>query len=244
MPSGRTHDSITLWSLPVVAAITFERTRNAGLTLLLAGGYLFSGLMFGPDLDIYSRQYKRWGPLRWIWLPYRWSMRHRSMLSHGPLIGTVGRIIYLLLWLGLGLGVIGGLSAIASWMTGAQAQWLGALHQYSQQSFAGVGRSLQVHWPEWLALGLGLELGALSHALSDWVGSAYKRHQRKHRPKPTLDLPPTAPPPPPNLGIPLSPTASSPAPRPKASPPKPPRTRVELPPLPPPTAPPGDRDRP
>lgn len=243
MPSGRTHDKITLWSLPVVAAITFERTRHPGITLLLAGGYLFSGLMFGPDLDIYSRQYQRWGPLRWIWLPYRHSMRHRSVLSHGPLIGTVGRVIYLLMWIGVGGLVLGGLSAIAYWVIGEPQQWWGLVGQGSR-SVEHLGRSLQHHWPEWFALLVGLELGAMSHALSDWVGSAYKRRSRQRKPKATLDLLPTSPPPP-KLGPPPSPNPATPASPhrptpPKTTAPKPSRPPVELPPVPPA----WDRDRP
>jgi uncharacterized metal-binding protein len=71
------------------------------MTLLVAGGFMFGGLMFGPDLDIYSRQFQRWGFLRWIWLPYQKSLRHRSFLSHGPIIGTTLRVVYLTTFLAL-----------------------------------------------------------------------------------------------------------------------------------------------
>lgn len=50
--------------------------------------------MFGPDLDIQSRQYTRWGVFRIVWLPYRVVFRHRSRLSHGLLFGTLIRVIY------------------------------------------------------------------------------------------------------------------------------------------------------
>ena len=96
MPSGSTHDRITLWSLPWVVGLTLLLTRNGDLTLIVTVAFLFSGLMFGPDLDIYSVQFKRWGKLRWIWLPYQNLLRHRSIISHGLIIGTVVRVIYLL----------------------------------------------------------------------------------------------------------------------------------------------------
>ncbi|MEC4851759.1 MAG: metal-binding protein, partial [Jaaginema sp. PMC 1079.18] len=99
MPSGKTHDRVTLWSLPWLVGGSFIVTRSGELTLLVAGGYLFSGLMFGPDLDIHSVQYKRWGVFRPLWLPYQKALRHRSKLSHGVLIGTVLRVVYLLTWL-------------------------------------------------------------------------------------------------------------------------------------------------
>jgi uncharacterized metal-binding protein len=169
------HDSITLWSLPLVAGITFERTRSTSLTLVISGGFLFSGLMFGPDLDVYSRQYKRWGWLRWLWLPYRRSMRHRAFLSHGPIIGTVVRIVYLTSWLGALVGLVALVSAIAHWLTGETEQWLRLVDQYWHGGTAIMGRSLRQYPAEWVALLIGLELGALSHSLSDWLGSWYKR---------------------------------------------------------------------
>ena len=104
MPSGRTHDRITLWGLPFITGLTFGSTGSGNVTLIVAGAYLFSGLMFGPDLDLYSIQYKRWGYLRWIWIPYQKALRHRSLLSHGLIIGTTVRILYLAIWLSV-LGI-------------------------------------------------------------------------------------------------------------------------------------------
>lgn len=229
MPSGRTHDSITLWGLPLVAAVTFERTRSASLTLLVSGGYLFSGLMFGPDLDTHSCQYKRWGLLRWIWLPYRRSMRHRSLLSHGPILGTVVRVLYLLGCLSMGLGAIVLGSAIAHVALGEGEQWLAFTQQYSSQSLAWLGRSLLQHFPVWLALGIGLELGALSHTTSDWIGSFYKRQMKRYRRKPSKPNKPAPPSKPPQATQPAQPTPIPP--KPIANSPKPPPA-VELPPLP------------
>lgn len=51
--------------------------------------------MFSGDLDLVSSQSKRWGILKWIWIPYRKMMAHRSSWSHGILLGTVFRIFYL-----------------------------------------------------------------------------------------------------------------------------------------------------
>ncbi|MHC5759041.1 metal-binding protein [Nostoc sp.] len=168
MPSGRTHDRITMYALPFVAGITFWQTRSSNATLLVAGGFLFGGLMFGPDLDIYSVQFQRWGFLRWIWLPYQKSLRHRSFLSHGPIIGTILRILYL-----------GSLLAILAIIVLAIAEKLGNLSFTWQDLGGSVGRSLMQYDTEYIALFLGLELGAMSHSLSDWGGSAYKRVQKQ-----------------------------------------------------------------
>ena len=99
MPSGRTHDRITLWMLPFVVGTCYFIINDGELTLLFSGAFFFSGLMFGPDLDIHSIQFKRWGLFRLLWLPYQKLLHHRSWLSHGLIIGTVIRVIYLSLWI-------------------------------------------------------------------------------------------------------------------------------------------------
>lgn len=166
MPSGQTHDRITLWSLPVVAGGTFALTRSSSHTLLVAGGFLFGGLMFGPDLDIYSQHYRRWGWLRWIWLPYQKSIRHRSIFSHGPFLGSALRVLYLVCCL-TALGFLGvGISQI---IWGFPWNW--------QQFALQMGQALISYQSECLAVYIGLEIGAMSHYFSDLVGSAYKRLQ-------------------------------------------------------------------
>ncbi|PIG92493.1 metal-binding protein [Gloeocapsopsis sp. IPPAS B-1203] len=167
MPSGRTHDRITLWGLPLITGLTFFHTQSGNLTLIMAGAYLFSGLMFGPDLDLYSRQYQRWGYLRWIWLPYQKVLRHRSIFSHGLFIGTTLRVLYLSVWLALtGIFVLG----VAHLIWGVELTW--------QQLVTASRRSLLQNTAEWICLFGGLELGAMSHSLSDWSSSAYKRIQQ------------------------------------------------------------------
>ncbi len=171
MPSGRTHDRITLWSLPWIVGCTYILTRQGDLTLIVAASFLFSGLMFGPDLDIYSIQYQRWGKLRWIWLPYQTILNHRSLFSHGFIIGTIGRLFYLSTVVTL-IAIPG--VAVAQWIAGFNWNWQGFV-QNTAQSVSGK------YTIEALALFVGLELGAMSHYLSDWLGSAYKRSQKRRR---------------------------------------------------------------
>jgi uncharacterized metal-binding protein len=168
MPSGRTHDRITLWSLPCIAGLTFWQTQSGNLTLLVAGGFMLGGLMFGPDLDIYSRQYQRWGYLRFIWIPYQKRLRHRSFLSHGPIIGTTLRVLYFLTIVGIFVIIV---LVIAEKLGSVTLNWQGMSDS--------LGRSLNIYSSEFIALFLGLELGAMSHSLSDWTGSAYKRYQKQ-----------------------------------------------------------------
>ena len=168
MPSGQTHDRITIWALPLIAIATFWQTRSSGITLLIAAGFMFGGLMFGPDLDIYSIQFQRWGYFRFIWLPYQKSLRHRSFLSHGPLIGTTLRVIYL-----CGLVSIAGIFVllIAEKLLNMNWSWYEVAKHLLE--------IINLHSTRFLALFIGLELGAMSHSISDWSNSAYKRFKRK-----------------------------------------------------------------
>lgn len=179
MPSGRTHDSITLWSLPLLAGFTFASTQSSSLTLFVSGGYLFSGLMFGPDLDVYSQQYKRWGVLRWIWLPYRRSLRHRSFWSHGFVVGTIVRVTYLFIWIGLlgSCGIVAG--AIAYHLLGQASQWCVLAQQWWSRSAEFMAQMPQRYPLEAIAIAIGLELGAMSHVMSDWAVSAYRRRMNR-----------------------------------------------------------------
>jgi uncharacterized metal-binding protein len=180
MPSGRTHDSITLWGLPIVTGATWFYTESSTVAIVTAGSYLFAGLMFGPDLDIYSHQYKRWGPLRWLWLPYRKMLRHRSVFSHGFLLGTIGRLIYVTL-----IGLTATLFCILGWSTALHYQgiisWDQAAAPLTMGMISTLGQGFQSHWQLWLAAMFGLETGAMSHSISDTLGSAWKRSKRKRR---------------------------------------------------------------
>jgi uncharacterized metal-binding protein len=138
------------------------------MTLLVAGGFMFGGLMFGPDLDIYSRQFQRWGVLRWIWLPYQKSLRHRSFLSHGPIIGTTLRVVYLTTFLAL----VAILMVMIFTKLGNVAWDWGKL-------WGNVGKTVYTYSKEFFALFVGCELGAMSHSGSDWTVSGYKRFQKQ-----------------------------------------------------------------
>ena len=169
MPSGKTHDRITLWLLPWIVGGTYLLTNNGELTLIVAGGFLFSGLMFGPDLDIHSIQYQRWGVLRYIWLPYRRLFSHRSFFSHGLIVGTIIRTVYLLAIITcLAFFIV----AIAQIIWGFEWNW----QQFILKTFTSLKTQ---YFRETIALFTGLELGAMSHSLSDWLSTRSKKRRRK-----------------------------------------------------------------
>lgn len=168
MPSGRTHDQITLWCLPFVIGLTVAITRQPTIVVIVAIAFLIGGFMLGPDLDIHSVQYTRWGPIRWIWLPYQIAIKHRSMLSHGPIIGTALRVIYLSVWLAL-FAVIG--IELFNSLWDAQLTW-----STLKDPFRYLAKR---YFMEWIAIVVGLELGSISHSVSDALGSRVKRPKRR-----------------------------------------------------------------
>lgn len=99
MASGRNHDRSICFTSPIV---TITACYHAGLELGLITGiaHLIGGLMLSPDLDLVSRPFKRWGFLQVIWIPYQHFIpRHRHWLSHGVLVGSAIRLVYLACWL-------------------------------------------------------------------------------------------------------------------------------------------------
>ena len=171
MPSGKTHDRITLWCVPWIVLLAARLTQHWGYTFLVVGGFLFGGFMFGPDLDVWSIQSKRWGWLGWIWRPYRNSLRHRSWMSHGFLAGTLVRLSYLCLWILLGTLLV---LEVTNTSGRTHITW-GELGQSIRQVFGQ-------YWRVWLAIATGIEIGAMSHSISDWLVSDWKR---RHRPQKT-----------------------------------------------------------
>lgn len=171
MPSGRTHDRITLWNLPAVTVLSLFVTKSSELTLIVSGGFLFSGLMLSPDLDLNSLPFKRWGWLRWIWIPYQKLVRHRSIFSHGLVIGTTLRVIYLACW----AMVVGGLGVMVIAVLGDNSwSWQDWATQIARSQRLPLA-SLFQYRAQYIALFLGLELGAIAHILSDWTISTYKK---------------------------------------------------------------------
>ncbi len=95
MASGHAHEKATkIWTLPFAVAISVV----IGVPNAILGGLAFAvgGLWLSPDLDTKSKSLKRWGTLQNLWWPYRKLIAHRSIFSHGLIIGTTIRIIYLL----------------------------------------------------------------------------------------------------------------------------------------------------
>ncbi len=114
MPNGNVHNlSTAALAVTLPAAVLAAGILPAGRALALSAGCL-AGLLLSPDLDIdrgnisYKMVRNSMGCLpgalwKLFWWPYARLIPHRSLLSHGPLIGTLLRLVYLfavpaLLW--------------------------------------------------------------------------------------------------------------------------------------------------
>src|ERR671932_924179 len=95
MASGKNHDRSIHFASPLVLVIGYWQFGELGI--IAGASHLLGGLYLSPDLDLKSLPWKRWGVLRFIWLPYQ-KIPHRHWLSHTPIVGSVGRLLYLGLW--------------------------------------------------------------------------------------------------------------------------------------------------
>lgn len=150
MASGRSHDLAT-WILALpFGALWWPWLGLAGVAAA-GGAFLLGGLLLSPDLDTRSNPTRRWGPLQLLWWPYRRLLRHRSLLSHSPLLGTAGRLSYL-----------------AATLLLATCLLLQPLGGPSPQQLMAEGRVLWQHQrPLVLAALVGLEASSWLHLIQD-----------------------------------------------------------------------------
>ncbi|HLM62183.1 MAG TPA: metal-binding protein [Pyrinomonadaceae bacterium] len=169
MPSGKTHDAITFLFVAPTFAAAWEMTESFPLSLIVTVAFTFGGLMFGPDLDTHSKQYTRWGIFCYLWYPYQAFFKHRSRWSHGLVFGTLLRIVYF-------MGALTLLSFLPmflfAWYTGGD---LPNLMEFAK-TWSSVGEFIRADLGEYafLAVFIGLWLGAASHTLTDMAGSFVK----------------------------------------------------------------------
>jgi uncharacterized metal-binding protein len=169
MPSGTTHDAVTFFLAAPAFGVAFLASGNVWLAGFVALGFLFGGLMFGPDLDTVSKQYSRWGFLRFLWFPYRRFFKHRSRWSHGFIFGTVLRLIYF-------MGVLTCLAFVLTYL--AMSMWGG--EPPAMLDLARVWSRLRAFLDGLMGedglagLFIGMWIGAASHTITDIAGTYVK----------------------------------------------------------------------
>lgn len=173
MPSGKTHDRITYLAALPVGLACYGAVGAWEPAVSLVAGVLFGGLMFGPDLDVKSVQYHRWGLLRWIWWPYQRMFRHRSTWTHGLIWGLLVRTLY------LGAATIA-LGALAFALIHTYLTPL-AWRLEPRVALATLEHPASRH--VWFALA-GAWLGGALHTGADLCVSAFGRRSRSRRRRP------------------------------------------------------------
>jgi uncharacterized metal-binding protein len=169
MPNVKSHDAITFLLAPPIFAASWLTAGDIPISFAVAAAFLFGGLMFGPDLDTASRQYSRWGILRFLWFPYRSFFKHRSRWSHGLIFGAFLRVVYLF-----------GTFTLAAFLSGCAYICIfggGALDLHAvMRSWHALGEFVTANFGGTLvpALFCGVWFGAASHTLTDITVSYIK----------------------------------------------------------------------
>ncbi|MCS6777966.1 MAG: metal-binding protein [Chloroherpetonaceae bacterium] len=169
MPNARTHDTVNLITAAAanVAYFTLAPRPDVTLAALFTGSYLFAGYACAGDLDLDSREYRRWGRLRFLWWPYQKLIPHRSRLSHGLLLGGVVRACYLMV-----------LCTLILWVTLWALSLLeprvdpGAITRQQWASALSFFRSRPEHTTALLS---GFILAGTTHSLTDMIATWFKR---------------------------------------------------------------------
>ena len=162
MPSGVRHTQINLaLALTGGAALAYAYSPAAGC--VLAGSAILGDLFGSPDLDQEcSDALRRWWYVRWIWRPYS-HLRHRSPLSHGPILADAIRLVYLAAVLSVAWLVVGSF-------------WQGPSRAVVNLFWAGdwIAGFLAAHSTLSLAAFGGLVLATTQHCVADWAVSEAK----------------------------------------------------------------------
>lgn len=138
MSTGNNHILASLILTPIAGASGYFFTGDIGIGLMSAAGSI-TGTLLSPDLDMtsWTISKKVLGPFARLyaafWLPYSKVIKHRSIWSHGPIIGTLGRLLYI-----LSLVTIVTRCKIWVWMT---TWW-----EYTLAFIVGLMLSDLIHW--------------------------------------------------------------------------------------------------
>ncbi len=95
MPSGKVHTTATVaGSITTAIAMAYYGFPTSEVVGAFAG--FMTTLVINPDLDLNTRRPKEFLPLLWwiFWYPYSRAVKHRSPLSHFPIVGTFFRVAY------------------------------------------------------------------------------------------------------------------------------------------------------
>ncbi len=94
MPGYNAHRIFNYAILIAIAALALYESINPKQLVALSIGFYVGTDFLTPDLDTESTAIKRWGKLKILFLPYKWTFTHRKS-SHNIIYGAVVRILYI-----------------------------------------------------------------------------------------------------------------------------------------------------
>lgn len=167
MPKGKTHEKIVILLIPYILIIlyvvsSFFSVSKIVFVFLGIVIFYFGGIYFSPDLDTKSNVYYRWKILRHIWNPYIFLFKHRSIYTHGIIIGTIIRIIY------ISFPVI----------TITCCIWILVLHLSLEEYLAYILTLMSDYNYYILEIIIVLEISSLTHTVPDIILTMLKKHRK------------------------------------------------------------------
>lgn len=162
MPSGQVHAACSIGLSAVCYGTALAFSGDSVLALSCATGCVL-GILLTPDLDQKTLSSSENSLVRYtlglgflwvmLWYPYASLIPHRSPLSHAPILGTFGRLLYLALLL-----------AIPAWI------WRWDFSQISPQT-----------WEIAVYTVIGLAVSDFGHFVFDVTWSRIRPKRRKPR---------------------------------------------------------------
>lgn len=170
MPGARTHDLITLVTVAAadIGYAAYAPHPDLTLAALFTTAYVFAGFACAGDLDLDSKEYRRWGPLRFIWWPYRALVPHRSWVSHGLIMGGLIRALYLAV-------VTTALTWVGAWGISRLGPHVDP-NRVTNDVWHSLTTLADLHPHAALALLSGFVLAGTTHSIADLISTWFKRH--------------------------------------------------------------------
>ncbi len=175
MPGASVHDVVTVTAVSFVNGVYWhiQPHQHVAAALWFTGTFLVAGYACAGDLDTNSREYRAWGPLRFIWWPYRVMVPHRSWISHGMVTGGLIRALYL-------AAAITVITVISVWGIDLLGQHFGP-GAFTSGLWRHTAAAVQNHTVSALAAFVGFMAAGALHTLTDLIGSALKPGKRTQR---------------------------------------------------------------
>lgn len=175
MPRYHTHEVFaSLFTIPLTY-LYYKITRDLGASAVFFISIIFGVFFLSPDLDTKSKAYRRWSFLRFIWIPYMKLVKHRSFLSHFPVVSSIIRSIYLTLSIAfISALIIYFLTAIFVFL-GVEMKTKNFLLVFRESFFSTVHILLDIDLKFLIAFLIGISSGDTIHMVIDLVSTKIKR---------------------------------------------------------------------